>query len=115
MTNTVLAPLKVVMSLKGRAVLQLFRVSVGRGEVVALVGPNGAGKSTLIKVLAGLVAPEAGGVVVARAVLVKASSWRMRARAIGYLPQSRDVHWPLAVANCRLGRVPHGRWMARCR
>ncbi len=33
------------------------------GETVALLGPNGAGKSTLVSVLAGLLAPEAGRVV----------------------------------------------------
>ncbi|HEY6513407.1 MAG TPA: sugar ABC transporter ATP-binding protein [Burkholderiaceae bacterium] len=35
-------------------------LSVGRGEVVGLVGENGAGKSTLMKVLGGVVAPDAG-------------------------------------------------------
>ncbi len=33
-----------------------------RGQRVALVGPNGAGKSTLMKLLAGLIEPEAGSV-----------------------------------------------------
>jgi ABC-2 type transport system ATP-binding protein len=36
-----------------------FRVE--EGAVVGLLGPNGAGKTTLIKVLAGLLAPDAGG------------------------------------------------------
>src|SRR5919206_955707 len=35
---------------------------IGRGEVVAYAGPNGAGKSTTIKLLAGLLAPDAGSV-----------------------------------------------------
>jgi ABC-2 type transport system ATP-binding protein len=39
-------------------------LSVGRGEVLGVVGPNGAGKSTLIKVLAGVLHPTAGSVVV---------------------------------------------------
>ena len=33
---------------------------VGRGEVVGLLGPNGAGKTTVIKMLLGLVRPDAG-------------------------------------------------------
>ncbi|MGH8995229.1 MAG: ATP-binding cassette domain-containing protein, partial [Acidimicrobiales bacterium] len=32
-------------------------LTVGEGEVVALVGPNGAGKSTVARVCAGLVVP----------------------------------------------------------
>lgn len=38
------------------------RFSVGAGETVALIGPNGAGKSTVLNVVAGLVAPDSGGV-----------------------------------------------------
>ena len=36
---------------------------VGRGEVVGLLGPNGAGKTTVIKMLLGLVRPDAGEVL----------------------------------------------------
>jgi ABC-type uncharacterized transport system ATPase subunit len=37
-------------------------LTIGRGEIVAYAGPNGAGKSTTIKLLAGLLAPDAGTV-----------------------------------------------------
>jgi len=38
-------------------------LSVGRGEVIAIVGENGSGKSTLVKVLTGLFTPTSGAVV----------------------------------------------------
>ncbi|HEY2096478.1 MAG TPA: ATP-binding cassette domain-containing protein, partial [Pseudonocardia sp.] len=38
-------------------------LSVARGEIVAVLGPNGAGKSTLLGVLAGLLRPDEGRVV----------------------------------------------------
>jgi ABC-2 type transport system ATP-binding protein len=37
---------------------------IARGEIVAYAGPNGAGKSTTVKLLSGLLAPDAGRVVV---------------------------------------------------
>lgn len=44
----------------GRAVLQLDRLDVQRGEFLALVGPSGAGKSTLLRLLNFLEYPDAG-------------------------------------------------------
>jgi D-xylose transport system ATP-binding protein len=35
-------------------------LSVKRGQVIALVGDNGAGKSTLVKILSGIITPDAG-------------------------------------------------------
>ncbi|HUP85410.1 MAG TPA: ATP-binding cassette domain-containing protein [Acidimicrobiales bacterium] len=39
-------------------------LSVTRGEIVAYAGPNGAGKSTTIKLLSGILGPDAGSVTV---------------------------------------------------
>ena len=46
-------------------VLDQARISVRRGEVIALMGANGAGKSTLAKIAAGVVEPDHGQIFVA--------------------------------------------------
>jgi ABC-2 type transport system ATP-binding protein len=57
--------------------------TVGRGEVVGLLGPNGAGKTSVIKMLLGLVSPDAGDVLL---LGEPADDPRARAR-VGYLPE----------------------------
>ena len=42
--------------------LQKLTFSVKRGEFLAIVGPSGCGKSTILSLLAGLLAPEKGGI-----------------------------------------------------
>jgi ABC-2 type transport system ATP-binding protein len=58
-------------------------LTLGRGEVVGLLGPNGAGKTTVIKMLLGLVRPDAGEVMVLGRPGTDPSA---RAR-VGYLPE----------------------------
>jgi ribose transport system ATP-binding protein len=53
---------RIVKSFGGTQALKGVSLTVGRGEIVALLGENGAGKSTLIKVLGGIHRPDAGGV-----------------------------------------------------
>jgi len=67
-STTVTAPLLQVSQISKRfpgvAALTDVDLVVGRGEIHALLGENGAGKSTLIKLIAGLVRPDAGEILV---------------------------------------------------
>ena len=44
--------------------LDNFTVSLPRGKVIGLLGPNGSGKTTLIKLIAGLLTPTSGTLLV---------------------------------------------------
>lgn len=48
---------------KQRVALHGLSLCVGAGEIVGLLGPNGAGKSTTFQLLAGLLAPDSGRVL----------------------------------------------------
>lgn len=70
--------------------LQGLDLSVGRGEMIAVVGPSGAGKSTLLSILAGADTPSAGRVHVAGwnlASLSTADRVRYRRRVVGVVRQ----------------------------
>ena len=76
-------------------------VSIGAGECVGLIGPNGAGKTTLMRAALGLL-PAKG------ASSLTALSPSERARAVAWLPQARDIAWPMTVETVvALGRIPH--------
>ncbi len=93
--------------LKARSVLSGVSLTAAAGSVTALVGPNGAGKSTLLKTLAGLITPDAGVIFIADRSFGDYSI-DARARVLSYLPQDREVHWPLPVRGIvSLGRIPH--------
>jgi len=81
--------------------LQFPDVAVAQGAVLLLKGPSGCGKSTWLALVAGLVRPSAGQLVVAGQDLnalhsVASDAWR--ARAIGFLPQKLHLSSALTVA-----------------
>jgi len=57
--------------------------AVSRGEVVGLLGPNGAGKTSVIKMLLGLVRPDAGEVM----LLGRPATDPVARARVGYLPE----------------------------
>ena len=69
---------------------------VRRSEIVALLGPNGAGKTTIIRMLAGLIAPTSGSVVIDGVLLTHATGPALR-RKIGFLPEAAGLWDRLTV------------------
>ncbi len=76
------------------------------GRLVALLGENGSGKSTLLKVLAGLLAPSRGEVLLEGSSLARFPR-RAAARLLGYLPQGFEPFFPATALDVvLLGRTP---------
>lgn len=69
-----------------RRVLEDVGLSVGEGEVCALLGLNGSGKSTLLRVLLGLLPVQTGEISVCGGNLRRAAPQKV-ARLAAYLPQ----------------------------
>ncbi|MFH1680324.1 MAG: ABC transporter ATP-binding protein [Candidatus Eisenbacteria bacterium] len=70
-------------------------LEVRRGEMVGLIGPDGAGKTTLMRILCGLLVPDAGGAAVMG--LDCAREERMVKEHIGYMPQRFSLYPDLSV------------------
>ncbi len=71
-------------------VLRGIDVTIGQGEIVAIVGPSGAGKSTLLHCIGTLDLPTAGKIRLAGEELVGVQSWRLAAirnKTIGFVFQ----------------------------
>jgi ABC-2 type transport system ATP-binding protein len=99
-------------------VLHEISFSLQRGEIVGLLGPNGAGKSTTIKILAGILSPTRGRVMVAGQSLPD-QAVELKER-IGYVPESATLFETLSGQEFlellgRLQEVPEDTLQSRIR
>lgn len=79
-------------------------LTVGEGELIALLGANGAGKTTTLRAISGLLRPRSGRIRFAGANLAGAPTHRVVAAGIVHVPEGRQVFSSLSVAeNLRLG------------
>ena len=83
----VLAVESISKSYLGKRVVDRVSFTERRGHILGLVGPNGAGKTTAIRILMGIVAPDAG-----RVRIFGASSTADLRRRVGYLPEERGLY-----------------------
>ncbi len=90
-----LAVVDISVRFDDRAVLDQFSLNLANGEVVALVGQSGVGKSTLLRVIAGLLRPDAGSIVLDGRDITALPTHR---RNIGLMFQSEQLFPHLSVA-----------------
>ncbi len=90
----------------GRAqVLFDVSLSVGRGEVVALMGRNGAGKTTTLKAIMGLVTSRARRIALEGRSIAGLPPFRIARQGLGYVPEERRIFTDLTVReNLEVGR-----------
>lgn len=65
-------------------------LTIGQGELFGFIGPNGAGKTTTIRMMAGLLEPDAGDILIAGQSVRHAPD--QVKRAIGYMPDAFGIY-----------------------
>ena len=94
----------------GVTALKQVSLTLGCGEVVAVIGENGAGKSTLMKILAGIQTPDSGQILFDGQPVVIDSVQAALGLGIALIHQELNLSDNLDVgANIYLGREPR-RW-----
>ena len=97
----------VTVEARERAILRDVSFSLEHGERVALIGPNGAGKSTLLRVLAGILQPAAGRVLLDD-VPIASLDRSLVAKRLAVVPQQTALPFSMRVEEVvALGRLPH--------
>jgi ribose transport system ATP-binding protein len=87
--------------------LEHVDLTLGHGEVHALVGENGAGKSTLMKLLAGALLADAGSIELEGRAFTPRNPLDARRQGIAMIHQELSLAPDLSVeANVMLGREP---------
>lgn len=78
-----------------KTVVNGIHLQVGRGEIFGFLGPNGSGKTTFIRMLCGLLTPDAGhGTCLGFDVLTQQREIRMQ---VGYMTQKFSYYEDLSI------------------
>jgi branched-chain amino acid transport system ATP-binding protein len=92
-------------------ILHQLSLSVGEGEVVAVLGRNGAGKTTTMRCIAGLNRPRLGVIRYKGRDIAGAEPHRISQMGIALVPETRDIFSYLTVReNLAIARRAGSRW-----
>jgi lipopolysaccharide export system ATP-binding protein len=97
MTTSRLVAEKLQKRYRQRTIVHGVNLSIEAGEAVALLGPNGAGKTTCFYMLAGLIKPDSGKVLLNGRDVTGYPLYRRSRLGISYLPQESSVFRTLTV------------------
>jgi branched-chain amino acid transport system ATP-binding protein len=81
----------------GIAALRDVTVTVGRGQIVAVLGANGAGKSTLLNAISGLVRIGGGRITYNGGDITQRRPHHISRMGIAHVPEGRRIVAPLTV------------------
>ena len=79
-------------------------LTVGRGQLVALIGANGAGKTTILRAISGLLPAAGGAILFDGSDITHASARRILSLGLAHCPEGRHVFPHMTVAeNLEMG------------
>jgi ABC-type sugar transport system ATPase subunit len=106
-STALLSTVEIHKSFGGVHAVKDVNFSIRAGEIHALVGENGAGKSTLVKMLSGMLEPDAGQVLFEGQPAHLNSARRAQALGIQTIHQELELALPLSIEeNVFLGGLP---------
>lgn len=109
MTSPSISLSNVVFSYEGqqRVLFEGLSLEIPPGSVTAILGPNGSGKTTLLHLILGILAPDAGAVLLAHRPRQQYTR-RDLGRLVGLVSQDEYIPFAFTVLEyVLLGRAPH--------
>ncbi len=82
------------MKYENKYILRDFALSLREGELLVILGESGCGKSTLLKIIAGIITPEKGQILLENQEVSHISA---QFRKVGYVPQAQVLFPHLTV------------------
>jgi len=81
----------------GKAVVDELNIILEQGEILGLLGPNGAGKTTFFYMIAGLIRPDSGKILIDKEDITNKAVSIRASMGLAYLPQEPSVFGRLTV------------------